>query len=105
MLKIVARRPDRCAQRSADERFCAVQGALLLVLFQVSHTVEHMLTSRATGDLRALFEVGRPEHLHFAHPCPRLRLGDMPRLQIAGRIFRVLRRSPRVSRHDVHALP
>ena len=36
-----------------------MQGALLLVLFQVSHTVEHMLTSRATGDLRALFEVSK----------------------------------------------
>ena len=39
---------------------CCWQGALLLVLFQVSHTVEHKLTERATGDLRALFE-GIPE--------------------------------------------
>lgn len=32
------------------------QGALLLVLFQVSHTVEHMLTDRAQGDLTSLFD-------------------------------------------------
>lgn len=32
------------------------QGALLLVLFQASHTVEHMLTARATGDLKNLFD-------------------------------------------------
>ena len=32
------------------------QGALLLVLFQVSHTVEHQLTDRATGSLQTLFD-------------------------------------------------
>jgi cation transport ATPase len=32
------------------------QGALLLVLFQVSHTVEHSLTDRATGSLQTLFD-------------------------------------------------
>lgn len=32
------------------------QGALLLVLFQVSHTVEHRLTDRATGSLQTLFD-------------------------------------------------
>ena len=33
----------------------AVQGALLLVLFQVSHTLEHSLTDRAQASLQALF--------------------------------------------------
>ena len=33
-----------------------LQGALLLVLFQVSHTVEHVLTERARGNLRSLFD-------------------------------------------------
>lgn len=33
-----------------------VQGALLLVLFQVSHTVEHVLTKRAQGNLKNLFD-------------------------------------------------
>jgi cation-transporting P-type ATPase J len=33
-----------------------VQGALLLVLFQVSHTVEHRLTHRAQGSLQTLFD-------------------------------------------------
>lgn len=32
------------------------QGALLLVLFQVSHTVEHQLTDRAQGSLETLFD-------------------------------------------------
>ncbi len=32
-----------------------MQGALLLVLFQGSHMVEHVLTHRAQGDLRSLF--------------------------------------------------
>ena len=53
-------RLNSCAKLLGHLRICAVQGALLLVLFQVSHTVEHMLTSRATGDLRALFEVLKP---------------------------------------------
>mmetsp|Transcript_14470 Transcript_14470/g.43757 ORF Transcript_14470/g.43757 Transcript_14470/m.43757 type:complete len:906 (-) Transcript_14470:1020-3737(-) len=34
----------------------ALEGALLLVLFQVSHTVEHKLTDRAQGDLTSLFD-------------------------------------------------
>jgi len=34
----------------------AAQGALLLVLFQVSHTVEHKLTDQAQGNLRSLFD-------------------------------------------------
>ena len=33
-----------------------MQGALLLVLFHVSHTVEHRLTDRAMGNLSALFD-------------------------------------------------
>ena len=32
------------------------QGALLLVLFQGSHAVEHALTARAAGSLAALFQ-------------------------------------------------
>ncbi|KAK9811372.1 hypothetical protein WJX72_002746 [[Myrmecia] bisecta] len=39
----------------------AFEGALLLVLFQVSHTVEHELTHRAAGDLRSLFD-SIPQH-------------------------------------------
>lgn len=31
-----------------------VQGALLLVLFQASHTVEHKLTERAQGNMESL---------------------------------------------------
>lgn len=44
------------------QRCCSavLQGALLLVLFQASHTLEHILTARAAGDLRALFK-GIPE--------------------------------------------
>ena len=34
----------------------ASQGALLLVLFQASHVVEHILTERAAGDLKNLFQ-------------------------------------------------
>jgi cation transport ATPase len=34
----------------------ALEGALLLVLFQVSHTVEHKLTDQAQGNLRTLFD-------------------------------------------------
>ena len=33
-----------------------VQGALLMVLFQVSHTVEHRLTQRASGSLVSLLD-------------------------------------------------
>ncbi len=33
-----------------------LQGALLLVLFQTSHVVEHFLTDRAQGSLSALFD-------------------------------------------------
>ena len=33
---------------------CSLQGALLMVLFQVSHTVEHRLTERASGNLWSL---------------------------------------------------
>lgn len=33
-----------------------IEGALLLVLFQVAHSVEHKLTERATGDLKSLFD-------------------------------------------------
>jgi len=33
-----------------------LQGALLLVLFQCSHAIEHMLTDRAHGNLSALME-------------------------------------------------
>lgn len=33
-----------------------MQGALLLVLFQVSHALEHALTDRAEGNLKRLFD-------------------------------------------------
>jgi len=33
-----------------------LEGALLLVLFQTSHAVEHMLTDKAQGSLKALFD-------------------------------------------------
>lgn len=33
-----------------------LQGALLLVLFQTSHVVEHLLTDRAQGNLAALYD-------------------------------------------------
>ena len=33
----------------------AVQGALLLALFTISHTLEHYLTERAQGDMSSLF--------------------------------------------------
>ena len=33
-----------------------LQGALLLVLFNVSHAVEHLLTDRAQGNLASLLE-------------------------------------------------
>lgn len=38
-----------------------LEGALLLVLFQTSHAVEHMLTDKARGSLKALFE-SVPDH-------------------------------------------
>lgn len=38
-----------------------MQGALLLVLFQVSHFLEHKLTDQAQGNLQALFDAA-PEH-------------------------------------------
>lgn len=38
-----------------------LEGALLLVLFQTSHAVEHMLTDRAQGSLEALFD-SIPDH-------------------------------------------
>ena len=38
-----------------------IQGALLLVLFQVSHVLEHKLTEQAQGNLQALFDAA-PEH-------------------------------------------
>ena len=38
----------------------SLQGALLLVLFQCSHTIEHMLTDKAHGNLSALMD-GCPE--------------------------------------------
>lgn len=33
-----------------------LQGALLLVLFQTSHTLEHLLTHKAQGNLQALYD-------------------------------------------------
>lgn len=36
--------------------YSAAQGALLLVLFQTSHVVEHRLTERAQGNLAALYD-------------------------------------------------
>lgn len=33
-----------------------VQGALLLALFTISHTLEHYLTERAQGDMSSLFD-------------------------------------------------
>jgi cation transport ATPase len=36
--------------------YAAAQGALLLVLFNVSHALEHALTERAQGDLAGLLE-------------------------------------------------
>ena len=38
-----------------------LEGALLLVLFQTSHTVEHMLTEKAQGSLKTLFD-SIPDH-------------------------------------------
>ena len=38
-----------------------LEGALLLVLFQTSHAVEHMLTEKAQGSLKALFD-SVPDH-------------------------------------------
>lgn len=38
-----------------------LEGALLLVLFQTSHAVEHMLTEKAQGSLRTLFD-SVPDH-------------------------------------------
>lgn len=38
-----------------------MQGALLLVLFQVSHVLEHKLTHQAQGNLQSLFDAA-PEH-------------------------------------------
>ena len=38
-----------------------LEGALLLVLFQTSHSVEHLLTAQAQGNLQALYDVV-PEH-------------------------------------------
>lgn len=38
-----------------------VQGALLLVLFEGSHVLEHKLTGEAQGNLQALFDA-TPEH-------------------------------------------
>lgn len=38
-----------------------VQGALLMVLFEGSHVLEHKLTGEAQGNLQALFDA-TPEH-------------------------------------------
>jgi len=38
-----------------------LEGALLLVLFQTSHAVEHLLTAKATGNLQALYDA-IPDH-------------------------------------------
>lgn len=50
------RRHCRHAPSQTEIGAASAQGALLLVLFQVSHTVEHQLTDRATGSLQTLFD-------------------------------------------------
>ena len=49
--------PQACAEAlSTQTPVPAVQGALLLVLFQTSHVVEHLLTHKAQGNLLALYD-------------------------------------------------
>ena len=44
------------AYLSSSLLHCSLQGALLLVLFQTSHTLEHLLTHRAQGNLAELYD-------------------------------------------------
>lgn len=47
-------KPHPCKGTSSCSFIWFLQGALLLVLFQASHTIEHELTDRAQGNLETL---------------------------------------------------
>lgn len=58
-----------------------MQGALLLVLFEGSHVLEHKLTGEAQGNLQALFDA-TPEHATLVE-LNQDRAPDMTKLQKA----------------------
>ena len=58
-----------------------IQGALLMVLFESSHVLEHKLTDQAQGNLQALFDA-TPEHATLVQLKPD-KSPDMAKLQNA----------------------
>jgi Cd2+/Zn2+-exporting ATPase len=59
-----------------------LEGALLLVLFQTSHAVEHLLTDKAQGNLQALYDAV-PDHADVVQLDPE----GAPLIETAQRVF------------------
>lgn len=68
-------------QSTPDDTVMYVQGALLMVLFEGSHVLEHRLTDQAQGNLQALFDA-TPEHATLVELKPD-KSPDMAKLQSA----------------------